>query len=50
MHVISAKNQIGIDNVKASIRQTLDKYAEKELNDVSNESEPNNRQIIDENY
>ncbi|XP_055301278.1 GTP-binding protein 10 homolog [Sitodiplosis mosellana] len=50
VHVISAKNEIGIDNVKASIRQTLDKYAEENLNDASNELKPNSRQITGENH
>lgn len=45
IHVISAKNQIGIDNVVASIRTTLDKYAEQQLNDASNELKPNSKQI-----
>lgn len=47
VHVISAKHEIGIDNVKASIRQTLDKYAEQKLNDASVELKPNSssRQI-----
>lgn len=35
VHVISARNEIGIDNVKASIRETLDKYAEEQLNNES---------------
>lgn len=33
IHVISAQNRIGIDEVKKSIRDTLDKYAEIKLNE-----------------
>lgn len=49
IHVISAKNEIGIDNVKTSIRQTLDKYAEEKLNDASNKLHPNSSREIAEN-
>lgn len=45
IHVISAKNEIGIADVKKSIRITLDKYAEMKLNDASNELQPNGEQI-----
>ncbi|XP_031616901.1 GTP-binding protein 10 homolog [Contarinia nasturtii] len=40
VHVISAKNEIGIDNVKTSIRELLDKYAEKTEN-LSTDSNSN---------
>lgn len=46
IHVISAKQQNGIEDVKSSIRKTLDKYAELELRENSNESEPKNRNIL----
>lgn len=45
IHVISAKNRIGTDNVVASIRTTLDKYAEQQLNDASNELQPNSKRF-----
>lgn len=31
VHVISAKDEISIDKVKESIRRTMDKYAEAEI-------------------
>lgn len=48
IHVISAKDEAGIDEVKTSIRETLDKYAEIELNDATNQSEPNDKKIAKE--
>lgn len=46
IHVISAKTGIGIDDVKTSIRDTLDKYAEEKLDETANAS-PNRRQIAE---
>lgn len=48
IRVISAKDESGIDGVKASIRETLDKYAEIELNNTTNQSEANGKQIAKE--
>lgn len=35
VHLISAKDQIAIDDVKQSIRKTLDKHAEQAIDDNS---------------
>lgn len=43
IHVISAQNQIGIDTVKQSIRDVLDKHAELESN---NRNESDKRQKV----
>lgn len=48
IRVISAKDESGIDDVKTSIRETLDKYAEIELNNTANPSEANGRKIAKE--
>lgn len=48
IHLISAKDESGIDEVKASIRTTLDKYAEIELNNNANQSEPNEKKLAKE--
>lgn len=47
IHVISAKDEIGIDNVKTSIRDTLDKYAELKIDDAKNALPPNRKHIAE---
>lgn len=47
IRVISAKDESGIDEVKTSIRETLDKYAEIELNNTT-QSEVNGKKIAKE--
>lgn len=45
IHVISAKNEIGIDNVQKSIREVLDQQALKQqqrLNDAKKEEQRSN--------
>lgn len=45
VHLISAKDQIAIDDVKQSIRRTLDKHAEHTLNENSTKP-PNNLDLV----
>lgn len=46
--MISAKHQIGIEEVKTSIRDTLDKFAESNLNDLSDDSKSSDRELVQE--
>lgn len=48
IHVISAKHKKGIEEVKTSIRETLDKYAESKLNDSSDNFAPSDRKLVQE--
>lgn len=48
IHLISAKDESGIDEVKTSIRETLDKYAEIELNNATNQSESHDKKVAKE--
>lgn len=48
IRVISAKDESGIDEVKTAIRETLDKYAEIELNNTTSQSEANGKKIAKE--
>lgn len=41
--MISAKQNQGVEEVKNSIRETLDKYAEEQLNESLNEKESSDR-------